>query len=203
MRCSAHTTASADFSPTLVAEISPGKVQNLSPRAARLYLTRLDELWASLFPASLPPASGLTADSCSCGREFATRFSQLHLALRLAVHYGYRHRFRLAPFIQLDSAHAGHTGVSASPCRWPSGQRFHSEKISHSLAIRAASDVGDALRRFCCDRKASRLPCRKSAGQVGDVLKTLAPQQAGGDRTSKAALTVHDQKFAPVQFRYP
>jgi hypothetical protein len=37
-------------------------VQNLSPRAARLYLMRLDDLWASLFPASLPPASGLPAD---------------------------------------------------------------------------------------------------------------------------------------------
>jgi hypothetical protein len=55
-------------------------VQNLSPRAARLYLTRLDDLWASLFRASLPPASGLTASSCSYGRGFAFRFFQLHLA---------------------------------------------------------------------------------------------------------------------------
>ncbi len=54
-------TASADFSFTLVKEISPGKVQNLSPRAVWLYLMRLDELSASLFPASLPPAPGLTA----------------------------------------------------------------------------------------------------------------------------------------------
>ena len=37
-------------------------MQNLSPRAVRLYLMRLDELWASLFPASLPPAPGLAAD---------------------------------------------------------------------------------------------------------------------------------------------
>src|ERR1022692_3646127 len=48
--------------------------------AARLYLIRLDDLWASLFVASLPPAPGLTASSCSCGREFATRFFQLRLA---------------------------------------------------------------------------------------------------------------------------
>src|SRR5271154_862845 len=41
---------------------------------------RLDDLGASLLPASLPPAPGLTAVSCSCGREFATRFFQLHLA---------------------------------------------------------------------------------------------------------------------------
>src|SRR5271155_2919943 len=41
---------------------------------------RLDDFRASLFPASSPPASGLTVDSCSYGREFATRFFQLHLA---------------------------------------------------------------------------------------------------------------------------
>src|SRR6266702_754369 len=37
-------------------EISPVKVQNLSPRAAWLYPMRLDEVWALLFPASSPPA---------------------------------------------------------------------------------------------------------------------------------------------------
>jgi hypothetical protein len=37
--------------------------------------------------------------------------------LRLAVRYGYRHRFRLAPFIQLDSAHAGHTGAATLECQ--------------------------------------------------------------------------------------
>ena len=74
------TTASADFSSALTEEISPGKVQNLSPRAAWLYLMRLDDFWASLFRASLPPAPGLTASSCSCGREFACRFFRLHLA---------------------------------------------------------------------------------------------------------------------------
>src|SRR5258708_31681187 len=46
-------------------EISPGKVQNLFPRAVWLYLMRLDDFWASLFRASLPPAPGLTASSCS------------------------------------------------------------------------------------------------------------------------------------------
>ena len=74
------TTASDDFYCALTKEISPGKVQNLFPRAVWLYLMRLDDLWASLFPASLPPASGLTATFCSYGRRFATRFFQLHLA---------------------------------------------------------------------------------------------------------------------------
>ena len=69
-----------------------------------------DDFRALLFPASLPPAPGLTAGSCSYGRRFATRFLQwLHLAFR----YGCRHRLRLAPFIQRDSAHAGHTGAGA------------------------------------------------------------------------------------------
>ena len=39
-----------------------------------------DDFWASLFPASLPPAPGLAAGSCSYGRRFATRFFQLRLA---------------------------------------------------------------------------------------------------------------------------
>ena len=39
-----------------------------------------DDFWASLFPASLPPAPGLTAGSCSYGREFAARFFRLRLA---------------------------------------------------------------------------------------------------------------------------
>ena len=35
------TTASADFFPALAGKISPGKVQNLFPRAVRLYPMRL------------------------------------------------------------------------------------------------------------------------------------------------------------------
>jgi len=74
------TTASADFSPAAAVETSPGKVLYLSSRAAWLYLMRLDESRASLFLASSPPAPGLSASSCSCGRKFAYRFFQLHLA---------------------------------------------------------------------------------------------------------------------------
>src|ERR1039457_6773882 len=112
-------TASADFSSALTEEISPGKVQTLFPRAVWLYLMRLDDFWASLYRASLPPAPGLTASSCSYGREFASRFFRLSprgCALRFG--YGCRHRPRLAPFIQLDSAHAGHT--PQPPFRRPS-----------------------------------------------------------------------------------
>ena len=35
--------------------------------------------------------------------------------LHLAVDYGYRHQFRQAPFILIESAHAGHTGAGFSP----------------------------------------------------------------------------------------
>jgi hypothetical protein len=73
------TTASADFSAVLPTEISPGKMQNLSPRAAWLYHLRLGGLRASLLPASSPNAVGLAASSSSYGRGFATRFFQLHL----------------------------------------------------------------------------------------------------------------------------
>ncbi len=75
------TTASADFFPALTWKISPGKVQNRPPSCrTALPCASSDDFWASLFPASSPPAPGLTAVSCSYGREFATRFFQLHLA---------------------------------------------------------------------------------------------------------------------------
>jgi hypothetical protein len=43
------------------------------------------DFWASLFPASSPPAPGLTASSCSCGRRFATRFFRLRLTATSCV----------------------------------------------------------------------------------------------------------------------
>jgi len=72
--------ASADFSTTLVAEISPGKfgISLLAPPGSTWCV--LYDLRASLLVASLPPAPGLAASSCSCGREFATRFFPLRLA---------------------------------------------------------------------------------------------------------------------------
>src|ERR1022692_3646128 len=57
-------------------------------------------------PASLPVRVPAVESLLPASFSFASR-------LRLAVHYGYRHRLRLAPFIQQDSAHAGHTGADA------------------------------------------------------------------------------------------
>jgi len=108
--CFFATTASADFSSALTDEFSPGKVQNLSPRAVRLYRSRP---WMTFglccstptrrprsasLPVRIPTVEGLLPASFS----FTSR-------LRLAVRYGCRHLLRRAPFISIDSAHAGHT----------------------------------------------------------------------------------------------
>jgi len=55
-------------------------VLSLSSHAAEFYLMQLDDLWASLSLASLPPAPGLTTRSCSCGQEFASGSFGLRLA---------------------------------------------------------------------------------------------------------------------------
>ena len=103
------TMTSADFSKALTLETSPSKVLPLSPRAARLYLVRLDGLRVSLFLASSPPAPGLTAGSCPCGRGFAFRFLQLHLAATPcgSAKVGSITSFRISH--PLETAHVGHT----------------------------------------------------------------------------------------------
>src|ERR1700737_4766344 len=58
-------------------------------------------------PASLPVRVPTVESLLRASFSFASR-------LRLAFRYGCRHRLRLAPFIQLDSAHAGHTGAGLS-----------------------------------------------------------------------------------------
>ena len=109
------TTASADFSPALTNEISPGKVLALSPRAARLYRAPFGSLRASLYLASSPRTHGLTVCSCTCGRRFACRFFQPYLADRtLRFGYGCRCRPRQLPFKLQAQAHAGHTRVRSA-----------------------------------------------------------------------------------------
>ena len=61
-------------------------------------------------PASLPVCVPAVESLLRASFSFTSR-------LRLALRYGYRHRFRLAPFIQLDSAHAGHTPRRSPPVR--------------------------------------------------------------------------------------
>ena len=82
---------------------------HLSPRAARLYLMRLDGVRVSLLLASSPPAPGLTAGSCSCGRGFAFRFLQLHLAATPCGSARVGPITSLGIFHPLDTAHVGRT----------------------------------------------------------------------------------------------
>ena len=103
------TMTSADFSKALTLEISPSKVLPLSPRAARLYLMRLDGVRVSLLLASSPPAPGLDAGSCSCGRGFAFRFLQLRLAATPCGSARVGPITSLGIFHPLDTAHVGRT----------------------------------------------------------------------------------------------
>ena len=115
------TTTSADFSRALTLEISPSKVLHLSPRAARLYLMRLDGVRVSLLLASSPPAPGLAAGSCSCGRGFAFRFLQLHLAATPCGSARVGPITSLGIFHPLDTAHVGRTSgdfLVADPGAW-------------------------------------------------------------------------------------
>src|ERR1019366_7042415 len=59
-------------------------------------------------PASLPVRVPAVESLLRASFGFTSR-------LRLAFRYGYRHRPRLDPFIQLDSAHAGHTTCGYQP----------------------------------------------------------------------------------------
>ena len=122
------TTASAVFSPALAAEISLGKVQNLFPRAARLYLARpLMTLWVRCSqpacrprPASLPFRVPTVESLLSASFSFTSR-------LRLAVLLRLPPSAPIGSFIQLDSAHAGHTGPGAFAC--PAGFIPHSQLL--------------------------------------------------------------------------
>src|SRR5712671_4702302 len=57
------------------------------------------------------------------------------LRLRFAFRYGCRHLLRRAPFISIDSAHAGHTGAGDSPALF-------------GIAALLAGSVSASLRRL-------------------------------------------------------
>ena len=127
-----------------------GKVQNLSPRAVWLYLMRLDDPWASLLGASLPPAPGLTASSCSYGREFATRFFPLPLAATPCV------SLRLPSSAPIGSFHP----IRFCTC-W-----------AHSRAVQ-----GDRPTCACC--RSNYLGRAHTQLQVFQLFAALQPRSAG------------------------
>ena len=126
------TMTSADFSKALTFETSPSKVLSLSPRAARLYLVRLDGLRVSLFLASSPPAPGLAAGSCPCGRGFACRFLQLHLAATPcgSAKVGSITSFRISH--PLETAHVGHTRGRFQTCPTPTLCHHHLRPVARN-----------------------------------------------------------------------
>ena len=115
------TMASADSPLALTRGVSPGKVRDLSRRAAGLYPPRFfDSLWALRFLARSPPVEGLSVRSCSCGRRFAFGFFQLPLTgSTLPFGYGCRCQLRQTPCILIVRAHAGHTRRRAYAPRPP------------------------------------------------------------------------------------
>ena len=110
--------ASADFSPALTEELSPGKALILFLRAVRLYLARLRmdfglrggqhayRPYAASLPVCVPTVEGICSPLPSA---FPVRLAPHDF--RSAVPYGYLHRSRQDRFILLESAHAGHTGA--------------------------------------------------------------------------------------------
>src|SRR5450631_4325691 len=102
-------------------------------------------------PASLPVRVPTVESLLSASFSFPSR-------LRLAVRYGYRHRFRLAPFIQLDSAHAGHTGAGTlaclhGPCGPPILMKTRARVAAVRLIVSRDGEVVAAvglLRPFAC-----------------------------------------------------
>jgi len=91
--------ASADCSSALTEKLSPGKVQNLPPRAVRLYRVRLGWLLGFAVPSQL---AARTRPHCRFvylrSRVLLRASFSFTSRLRLAFRYGCRHRLRLGSF---------------------------------------------------------------------------------------------------------
>ena len=109
---------------------------------------RLDDLWASLFVASSPPAPGLTASSCSCGRGFATRFFRLRLAVTPCV------SLRLPSSVPIGSFHP----IRFCPC-WAHDMRLPAASLpSLETSRRAAGPFHTPLCGSAHEYSSRRLP---------------------------------------------
>ncbi len=99
-------------------------------------------------PIRLPPVESLLRASFS----FTSR-------LRLAFRYGHHHRSRLALFIQLDSAHAGHTGVGDFACQARRWAFFTPSSAWETSEI--GKTIGDSACQLACQRSlhSNLLPC--------------------------------------------
>ena len=86
--------------------------------------------YAASLPICVPTVEGLFPASFSFPSRLAVR---LHLALP----YGYLHRSRQDRFILLESAHAGHTGVSRQA--WCAGETSRKSRMKESYREGLAS----------------------------------------------------------------
>ena len=144
---------------------------------------RLDDLWASLFVASLPPAPGLTASSCSCGREFATRFFRLRLAATPCV------SLRLPSSVPIGSFHP----IRFCPC-WAHDTRrqprfFRQGQTRLSPRVRGASatpvpflcrapdcnSFRPACGPFATRRSSAQLQYRGTVGSMRRLHRSIPP----------------------------
>ena len=80
-----------------------------------------EDVWASRSPARSPPAPGLTAGSCSCGRRFAQRCFRLSpcVSLRLAS----SPPSSTSQLVRLSACWAHWSGLSATPASTPAAIR--------------------------------------------------------------------------------
>jgi hypothetical protein len=118
-------------------------------------------------PASLPVRVPAVESLLRASFSFTSR-------LRLAFRYGYHHRFRLAPFIQRDSAHAGHTGAGLPPCLgWAWGPRA-------TMTTRPPNLWG----RGFCPAAGLPLPPWASQAAVPTLLREALPASIGHSRAS-------------------
>ncbi len=115
-------------------------------------------------PASLPVRIPTVESLLRASFDFASR-------LRLAFRYGCRHRLRLAPFIQRDSAHAGHTGAGPRPA---AASQAASE--GGPDGVRSAAQ-GAAPQEFTCILRDLQKRAQKLSG-IG--LKPAPPVRARG-----------------------
>jgi len=156
--------ASADFSHALPRETSPGKVHSLSARAARLYQTCLfGDTWISRSLGRSSPMPGLTADSCSCGRAFASRFLQLHLtatpcgSLRVIVTFP-------GHLLSDDKTVPMPGTLGCASAHVPNGMRV----LTRALATLIPAAVFAGCVRGVCGRPGSRWRCcRRFGGRIG------------------------------------
>ena len=159
-------------------------------------------------PASLPVRVPTVEGLLHAAFSFTSR-------LRLAFHYGCRHRLRLAPFIQQDSAHAGHTGAGGFACAGPlvrpmpgqgsalrlvsstkrSPPRAHDRKVTKSHQAAMASDLRS--------QKSWKRPLNRQQRKAMMALEPLTVQCMPERLRRVPMASLHPASTTPVEVHKP